>query len=194
MSLRSRTPSRMARALCLALLTLGGTAFAVPMPPGGVGTPHGQTAAGTPSLAGVVVQDKVIPFDCGAAFHGTLQSRVVRSNSLGTLDFYYRIINDATSVNGIRLVRAVDFSQAPTADADYRLDGSGTAAPSLITRVEASGDLVNFAFDDSPIDPGESSRLFYVRSGRTNYDAAGGIYITDSFTTCVVHETFRPLP
>ena len=74
---------------------------AVPVTPGGAPVVlPGTTAAAQPELAGVVLEDVVTawasPINPMYGFPGatgTLQSRVVRETSTGTLDFYWRLMS-----------------------------------------------------------------------------------------------------
>ena len=50
----------------------------------------GTTSAADPTLAGTVIADTVDDF-FGLNFKGTYQTRVVRRDDTGTLDFYYRL-------------------------------------------------------------------------------------------------------
>jgi hypothetical protein len=66
----------------------------------------GTTSFAEPQLAGVVLVDELIPFSFSARpalgnITGTVQQRAVRSSVDGTIDFYWRIINDTDSAAAI---------------------------------------------------------------------------------------------
>ena len=93
---------RLAAPLALLAAVFAATpARAVPLAPGSAVATPGTTSAARPVLAGTVLQDVVQTFTItdpnGRQIKGTIQDRVVRETSTGTLDFYYRIMNDSSS-------------------------------------------------------------------------------------------------
>src|SRR5262245_6139948 len=86
-----------APALLASLLLVGAAATAVPVAPGATVALPGTTVAAEPQLAGVVLEDVLTNFSFastgGNMIVGQIQSRVVRSDLDGTLDFYWRVIN-----------------------------------------------------------------------------------------------------
>lgn len=112
----------------------------------------GTTLADDPSLAGLVLADVVDSF-VGPGFGGTFQTRVVRRDDSGTLDFYYRInaFNDNSTARALRDFRIGDFAGWNTA-VTYRPDGLGTEAPQQAVRFPTppcpACNGINFIFAD----------------------------------------------
>ena len=99
---------------------------AVPLPSGDT-VLSGTTAAARPELAGVVEADVGVPYSfqgAGFSVSGVIQNRVVRSVD-GTLDFYWRIIPDASWTGDITAFRVGGFDGFAL-DGDFRLDGLGS--------------------------------------------------------------------
>ena len=159
------------------LVFLAGLAVAAPVlaVPTGV-TPYdlalpGTTAAAEPELAGTVVSDKIVPFAVAGTstpVSGTLQVRTVR-NAAGKLAFYWKIANSAGSKGA---VTALSFTAFPKQvyDANWRKDGLGTIAPSSVVGNVSVADLKTwvsgFTFK-TPVQPGEASRFFFLRTEAT---------------------------
>ena len=168
----SRSPALSALAIVL-LGSLATSAGAVPLNNGFSGqsfldTPlAGTTAAARPELAGLVVADTDTPFSVGGVT-GFVQNRVVREFGTGTLDFYWRVeLDPATDGNaGITAFRLDGFGDGDLADADYRIDGSGTVPASTARLFNPAsypqGDI-NFVFG-TPIEPGQSSEFFFLHT------------------------------
>jgi hypothetical protein len=193
----SRTVLRLAAPLLLGLVLIVSESAAVNIPSGGPAIPlAGTTAAATPDLAGVVVEDAIRPFAVGP-FKGHLQDRVVRSNVSGALHFYYRIVLDPQSVGRVTGVRKAGFgpAAAPT-DSDWRVDGLGTRAPKTAQR-SADGQWVSFNHaPPGTISTGESSRFVFIKTKAKQYQLTGQTVIL--FTGAgpggsVTLKTFRPV-
>src|SRR5947209_10364940 len=95
-------------------------------------TVAGATAQAKPELAGTVVEDRLVPFASTGAteprVNGTLQERIVRSSSDGTLAFYYRV----TALSGGDIGYGISLRFWPrlvAVDVDYRPDGLGVVGP-----------------------------------------------------------------
>lgn len=177
----SRFPvSAIANAIGAVLLTVASAAQAVPLNNAFVAESYldtglgGTTVAVRPELAGLVVADTVQPFDFGAlGITGTVQSRVVKEDVAGTLDFYWRIIVDPNSRDGVSAFRLDDFGYANLTDADWRIDGLGSAAPYIGRLFNPAGHpegAINFLFTDPPVQPGDpaensnGSRFFFLHT------------------------------
>jgi hypothetical protein len=126
----------------------------------------GTTAAADPSLAGTVVEDRVIPYSSppGALpASGTVQVRVVRGAD-GRRNFYWRIV---ASPNSRDVVHALEIYQFPRRvyDANWRIDGLGTVRPVLVAGHSFSGSpwLMQFVFRPT-IRAGQQSRFFFLRA------------------------------
>jgi len=140
-------------------------------------------------------------------YTGTLTAAVLR-NAGGTLDFYYQVSNDATSIDPLARETNTTFkSIAPpqifTTEARYRTDDAGlpllfvagdvNATPLSADRT-SNARVVGFGFL-SPvvlegIDPGETSMILVVRTNAVAF--TGGISSVIDGTTSTVR-TFSPL-
>jgi len=137
--------------------------------------PTGTTLAARPELAGQVLEDQVLPFSFLYATNtviGTVQSRVVRETATGTLDFYWRILNDAASPpQGLPLFQLNDFFTS-SYDADWRADGLGSRAPTfayLVGSLDLPTRLMYFQFQDATIGAGQSSYFLLLHTDATQY-------------------------
>jgi hypothetical protein len=131
----------------------------------------GTTLAARPELAGVVLEDEITTFNVNGV-SGTVQNRVVREDVSGTLDFYWKVNVDAnTSGAGINAFRLADFGYSKIVDADWRIDGLGTVAPTTARLFNPAsyptGDI-NFLFG-TPVLAGQSSSLFFLHTDATAY-------------------------
>jgi hypothetical protein len=164
-------------ALALASLSIGGNAFGTILPVGT--TPlSGTTLAAKPQLAGVAIEDELVGFSftaSGGIVSGTVQSRVVRSSVDNTLDFYWRVINDANSASAITSFRIGNFFTT-SYDADYRIDGVGDIAPDSARRFGAPE--VNFLFGSGGLVPGASSKFMFFDTNALTYSRTGHYDLT----------------
>ena len=154
-------------ALCLAASSRA--AWAVNLPEGAMVSLWGTRVADRPDLAGVIIEDRLVPLEINlgtvGTFRGALQNRVVREGS-GTLTFYYRIMSDPGSTLTINAL--ADYLTLPATRSihvEYRLDGLGTVPPTTASR--DSGRLL-FSFA-RPIGAGEHSRFFFFQTNATTY-------------------------
>ena len=188
--------SAIANAIGAVLFTVASAAQAVPLNNAFVAESYldtglgGTTVAVRPELAGLVVADTVQPFDFGAlGITGTVQSRVVKEDGTGTLDFYWRIIVDPNSRGGVSAFRLGDFGYTNLTDADWRFDGLGSAAPYVGRLFNPAGrpdGAINFMFTDPPVQPGDpaensnGSRFFFLHTDAlffaetASFDLLGG--------------------
>jgi hypothetical protein len=161
----------------LLLFALAGSAQAVVLAPGSTLNLPGTTVAADPDLAGVVQVDDIVPFSFaanGGTISGDVQVRVVRSSVDGTLDFYWRVFNDASSSGSIGSFRIGDFD-TDVYDANWRIDGLGNVAPISATRFTGAFDsYVNFNFGNA-LAPGMQSRFIFLDTDAVNY-ARNAIY------------------
>ena len=155
---------RLTLALAISALALGSNVQAIPLPIGT--TPlDGTTVEDDPQLAGTIIADETVAFNFaayGGTVSGFVQSRVVRSDVDGTLDFYWRVINDESSAGAITSFRLDNFV-VPVYDGDYRIDGLGEVAPDSALRFP--GPAVNFLFGNlsgSTLGPGASSNFMFL--------------------------------
>jgi hypothetical protein len=151
----------------------------VPTPPGATVTP-GTVPPGTDP--GTLIASIVQPF---ALVTGTATGEIrvaVFREAVGTLDFYYQVANDASSINAIARVTAISFVGFET-NTGYRTDGStlpaltggaftdGTELPITADR-NPGGGTVGFSFnppDDAKIGPGETSFVLVISTNATQH-------------------------
>jgi hypothetical protein len=176
-SLRILSKMFVATALSLSALS----AHAVLLNPGdfAISLP-GTTVAAEPQLAGTVLVDELIPFSFSAGtglgnITGQVQQRIVQSSVDGTLDFYWRVMSDASSAAAIGSFRLGNFV-SPEYNANWRIDGLGDKAPDEADRFSGAFDSsVNFdfnVFSTNPLDgllPGQSSNFMFLDTTATNY-------------------------
>ncbi|HET7867986.1 MAG TPA: PEP-CTERM sorting domain-containing protein [Burkholderiaceae bacterium] len=158
-------------------------AVAIPIVPGGatVALP-GTTVAARPELAGTVLADvssswvsAIDPMYGFPGAAGSLQSRVLRETSSGTLDFYWRItVNSASYPSYVPTLLTIagldlgNFMTGASFDADYRTDGLGSAAP--IGAFASNAGSFSFEFGSSTFGPGSTSYFLLLHSNATEYD------------------------
>jgi hypothetical protein len=134
-------------ALCALLASQASQAVA--LVPGVVSALPGTSVAAEPPLAGLIIEDKMLDFSMTTGkglVSGQVQSRVVRSSVDGTLDFYWRVLNDASSLDDVAFFR-IGLFNAPEYNANFRIDGIGDRAPLSAFRFTGSQDsFVNFDF------------------------------------------------
>lgn len=119
----------------------------------------------------------------------------------GTLDFYYQVINDASSATALARMTATDF-MGFTTNAAYRTDGSTLAGTGFINGTNApvtadsniDGSVIGFSFypptgPPAEIAPGESSFVLIISTNATQF-AAGNASIIDGGTDTV--SAFQP--
>ena len=190
-----------------ALLAFSGAASANPMLPGDFMDPMPSiTEAAAPWLAGTAVADIVDPFtvldgDTGALLaSGAIQSRVVRETGAGTLDFYWRVLVDATSPAPVDLLSVQSFND-PTFDTYYRPDGDGTYAPDSAVRYAAEPDHVDYYFIDllggtggMQIPAGGSSNFILIHTTAIDFDKSALVGVTGPGYVMDQIATFNPIP
>jgi hypothetical protein len=171
--------SRSRVAIAVGCLLVANLAQAVPLPDPVVPPFEdtflsGTTAALRPELAGLVLVDEIQAFSFGDV-SGTVQNRVVRSTSLGTLDFSWRIVVDPRANGGVEAFRLIDFGYSYLNDADWRIDGLPTQdkAPPYTARKFDEGShptgAINFLFPDPAVKSGFESPFFFLHTTATAY-------------------------
>ncbi|SHH08601.1 PEP-CTERM sorting domain-containing protein [Massilia sp. CF038] len=159
----------------------------------------GTTAILDPQLAGVVLEDTVQAFSFvanGGVISGTVQSRVVRSNLDGTLDFYWRVVSDASSGSPIQSFRIGEFF-TPTYDANWRIDGTGDTSPLTALLFPGPGGQVNFDFANiagGGLFADTSSYFMFLDTSATKYAMTGLYDLTNIGQTEIsqLYSTFAP--
>lgn len=165
----------------------------------------GTTSALRPELTGTVLEDVVQEFSL-LNIKGNVQSRVVREDGTGTLDFSWRVWVLPSSTGGdVSAFRLRDFGYSHINDADFRTDGLGSVAPytaRVFNPTDYPTGAINFLFTDPAIRPGDpadqqnGSYFFFLHTTATDYaqtasyDVLGG----PSDTPTSLFATFAPIP
>lgn len=179
-----------AAALCAGLLMQSGAhAVALNQPVGNFADTvlPGTTAAARPELAGTVLEDEITAFSVGGVT-GTIQNRVVRETASGTLDFYWKInVTGSDTGAGIEAFRLGDFGYSHITDADWRIDGLGSVAPTTGRLFDQPGHPagnINFLFD-TPVLAGQSSNFFFLHTDATAYTKTGTFDLLCAANGCI---------
>ena len=163
------------------LAAVAGSAHAVVLLPGDTKLLPGTTVAAEPQLAGIVEIDEVLPFsfaDGVGNISGTVQQRVVRSTVDNTIDFYWRIFNDANSSDGINLIHVGDFN-TPVYDVNWRIDGLGDVAPTEgLRHLDPISNAFDFLFADL-LQPGTTSRFLFIDTDALSYEKTAHFHLLD---------------
>lgn len=171
------------------------TAWAVSLSPGEVKSLAGTSTQTAPQLAGTVIVDDIIPFNYDGV-SGTVQQRVVQAKD-GSVDFYWRIINDAKSQKAITefsYIEGYTQSENPkwSYNVDWVLDGLGDVAPQQASRIDdstlsapltfhfAAATLNDPKISATGILPGQSSKFFYIDTNEKNYEKAAGFTLQNA--------------
>lgn len=144
-----------------------------------------------------------------ASFTGTLDSWVLSgdtNNSLGGLDFVYRLTNSDTSADALHRL-AVNGYSGLLVEAGYLESGStptggtvsGGLTPTLVDRGIAPGDNIGFSFlagtvsglTFNSLNPGEISRYLVLYTNATAYGTIMASVIDGSVASAA---TFAPIP
>jgi hypothetical protein len=201
MSLRSLKAALLNGALAAAASAVVQPAQAVVLAPSTLTPLPGSSEAADPFLAGVVLTDVVTPFSFtadGGTLSGTVQSRVVREDGTGTLDFYWRITSNDSSAGNIGSFRIGNF-MTPSYDADYRTDSLGNTAPTDAYLFGGSAGDVNFNFtgaNQRGLAPANSSYFIFLHTNATNYSTSAVYDLTNVGQTQIssLYATFAPVP
>jgi hypothetical protein len=202
---------RMATLTAVVALAFSGVALATPIAPGTYLDPMPAiTAATAPWLAGTVIADESVPFSfqnmAGATISGEVQQRVVRENTAGTLDFYWRVSVDANAQAPVSYLRLGEFNGG-SFDTYYRTDGLGDVAPYQAFRFNTPyANYVNYYFEqwdmvnggniNQNLQPGKSSYFILIHTDATNYAKTALMDLADSGTMAnsVGFNTYNPAP
>lgn len=182
-------------------------ALAVNVPQGSVDVAlTGTTVATEPQLAGTVLVDDLIPFSFNG-ISGTFQQRVVRSTVDNTIDFYWRINNDATSKATLTQFHYQEKEvndYGVTYNIGWRTDGiAGEVAPVKVTRfannaLAQGGAQFDFFKSDQAIvegagiKPGQSTPFFFIDTNKTSYEKTAQSLVSSVFIgSSVAAEAYR---
>jgi PEP-CTERM motif len=144
--------------------------------------------------AGTLIDSVIAPINAG-----TITAAVVQ-NALGTLDFYYQIVNNAGSgqtftSNANLLFRSL--TEVFATSVFYRTDngglgifssGNASATPGSAMR-DPLGIVVTFGFGATQINPGETTRVLVIRTNATDY-IPGFSFVGNPFVNGAI--TFGP--
>jgi hypothetical protein len=182
-----------------ALMSLAASASAVVLTPNTMTPLPGTTVALNPWLAGIVLEDDIQAFSFvanGGTISGTVQSRVVRSTVDGTLDFYWRVVSDASSSGNMQSFRVGNF-MVPVYDADWRIDGNGETSPLSAYHFDNALGNTNFEFASvagGGLAAGMSSYFMFFDTQATKYARTAVYDLTNMGQTeiSVLYDTFAP--
>lgn len=185
--------------LAAALIAAASSASAVVLTTGAYTNLPGTTAALQPQLAGTVLEDVTQNFSFsanGGTISGSVQSRVVRSDLDGTLDFYWRVMSDTFSSGAIQSFRIGDFF-TPVYNADWRLDGLGDTSPQKAYLFPGTGGQINFDFSTQPGElfaPGRNSYFMFLDTDAMHYSRSAVYDLTNIGQTEIsqLYATFAP--
>ena len=153
----------------------------------------GTTMAANPALKGVVIADMLTPYSAtdpatGNTIAGNIQSRVVRRDSNGTLDFYWRIMPGPGGNVAPFLFTIEDFFAAnDPIDIDYRSDGLGAYGPWNAKWYQPFG-ILEFIFNTGCTGvvlcpPNlDGSRFFFVATSARSFRQTGRMMLIASPT------------
>ena len=109
---------------------------------------------------------------------GTVQQRVVRSTVDNTIDFYWRIFNDANSSDGINLLHVGDFN-ASFYDVNWRIDGLGDVAPTEgLRHLAPISNAFDYLFADL-LQPGTTSKFVFIDTDALSYTRTATFHLLD---------------
>lgn len=198
---------RLLACIGLALTLSAQAAYAVPLIPDSSVILPGTTVAAEPQLAGVIQVDELVPFsfdiydyDGGQSIvvgtiSGTVQVRVVRSDLDGTMDFHWRVFNDATSTEPIGSFRIGGFPDT-FQNVNFRIDGLGDVNSISAYRFSGAFDgYVNFDFGDA-LTPGSSTKFFFVDTEAPSYQRTAFYDLTNIGQTAasLTYPMYAPIP
>lgn len=158
----------------------------------------GTTELARPELAGLVLADDLQAFSFDG-ITGTVQNRVVREFGSGTLDFYWKVDTTSSSSGpGVTALRLDTFGVSNLTDADWRIDGLGTVAPTIGRLFNAStyplGDI-NFLFGSTGVTAGTESRFFFLHTTATDFAKTARYDLLDSSDQISsIYSTYAPVP
>jgi hypothetical protein len=178
-----------------ALFAATGVTHAVTLVPNTFVNLPGTTSAAEPQLAGLVLEDVVTPFafsDGRGTISGTVQSRVVRSDLDGTLDFYWRVVMDANANSAVGSFRIGNFF-APEYNANWRTDGLGNVAPNSAYLFSSPAGAVNYMYNSAngggSLGAGKESYFMLMDTTATKYNMSG-VYDLANFGQTRISELF----
>jgi hypothetical protein len=162
--------------VCLLGLTMtAGSAFAS----GVLLAPAGSVPLVAPDVTapagGALLADLIAPFSILGALgqvleSGTVESRVYRDGTTGTMDFFYQVHNNATSLDHIDKLTANSFLGFLTSVGFNNVPSpAGTVAPNSANR-SLSGDTVEFDFPNAlAINPGLTGDWLFIQTNAPTF-------------------------
>jgi hypothetical protein len=127
-------------------------------------------------------------------------------NDGGTLDFYYQVVNDASSATALARLTATDFANFTTNSA-YRTDGAtltgtgfvdGTVVPQT-SDSNTNGSVIGFSFypptsNTAEIAPGDTSYVLIISTNATTWTAGNASIIDGGTDTVAAFQPGSPVP
>jgi hypothetical protein len=186
--------------LACAALLMAVPMSATPLTVGGVVFTSDDTAAPTGTILASILNGAYNT----AAVTGTYSTWVVR-NAGGTLDFYYQIFVDATSVDPVGRATMFNFGAlgASLVDVVSRIDGNTVLGAGALDGgqlplfADRTGTTVGFQYKpipglaSDPIIPGSYSSILGIKTNATAY-TAGVLNVIDGSVAAV--DAFQPAP
>ena len=178
----------------LVVFPLAFEASASPLSVGGTVLTPGTTPLG----AGTVLTNATMAFAGTTVlgvtnFTGTLQLQVVKETGSGTLDFYFQIFNDSSSLDAIDRLTTGNYTGFAT-DVDWTNNATIGVASTFANR--ATADTVGFSFVGAPfgnglILPGTNSAVLFIKTDATQF-TQGTVQLINDATANVL--AFAPVP
>ncbi len=182
----------------LACMLISQLSYAVSVTPGSGVALTGTTFSANPDLGGVVIRDKIIPFQITNSLGtvlltGNVQDRVVRSDNTGDLIFSPRLrdLNDPAGTAWISGFSMNGFNGFTT-DVNYRTDGLGNIGPNAVTR-DTTGNTLFYRYDPNLILPPNEGLFLSVLTDTTGFDLSGAftIYAQNDFGASVFSTSLK---
>jgi len=169
-------------ALAIGTLWSGATLADMPaLNPDSTVNVSGTTVAAHPELAGTVLEDQLAHWDDGNGTSGWVQTRVVREDVAGTLDFYYRFY-EGSGFDSVWALRTTGFDGFMPVNVDYRTDGLGAFGPDTVKGIGTGG--INWVFTDGFLTTGNNAANSYfmlVQTDAMYYTIADADVLTFSY-------------
>jgi len=154
---------------------------------------------------GTLLASETVPFTTSINASGVLVAAVFLEAG-GTLDFYYQLSDDSTSIDALARETNTDFTGFTTA-VGYRTDGGTMLAssdpfvngsvPPIFADRNAPGDVVGFSFNQSDatkIQPGQTSNVLVISTNATAFKVGHSSVIDGGTVTIATYEPAASVP
>lgn len=181
------------------LLFTAAPAWAVVFSPGDIHSLPGTTDSLEPQLEGDILEAEVstfsLPANGGGTITGNIEQVVLRSYLDGTLDFYWRVNNDASSAGTVSAFVIGEFL-ASSFNANWITEFGGLA-PSSGQRFDgALSSYFSYDYADLELAPGESTAPVFMDTDDLSYSRNVLMVVATTGMLSVSDEmlTFGPAP